>query len=79
MKTNQLWVIFWQLMTYTIFVLNVLGVSRIHIVVPAATLFAGAVAGHEKEKEIRSLIKMDAKEFEQFLKNHKEDNDGYLG
>ena len=72
MKTNQLWVIFWQLMTYTIFVLNVLGVSRIHIVVPAVTLFAGAVAGHEKEKEIRSLIKMDAKEFEEYLKNHEE-------
>ena len=73
MKTNQLWVIFWQLMTYTIFVLNVLGVSRIHIVVPAVTLFAGAVAGYEKEKEIRSLIKMDAKEFEEYLKNHEED------
>lgn len=49
MKTNQLWVIFWQLMTYTIFVLNVLGVSRIHIVVPAVTLFAGVIAGYEKE------------------------------
>lgn len=73
MKTNQLWVIFWQLITYTIFVLNVLGVSRIHIVVPAVTLFAGAVAGHEKEKEIRSLIKMDAKEFEKYLKNIEED------
>lgn len=73
MKTNQLWVIFWQLMTYTIFVLNVLGVSRIHIVVPAVTLFAGAVAGYEKEKEIRSLIKMDAKEFEKYLKNIEED------
>lgn len=72
MKTNQLWVIFWQLMTYTIFVLNVLGVSRIDIVVPAVTLFAGAIAGYEKEKEIRSLIKMDAKEFEQFLKNQEE-------
>ena len=72
MKTNQLWVIFWQLMTYTIFVLNVLGISRIHIVVPAVTLFAGAVAGHEKEKEIRSVIKMDAQEFEQFLKNQEE-------
>lgn len=76
MKTNQLWVIFWQLMTYTIFVLNVLGVSRIHIVVPAVTLFAGAVAGYEKEKEIRSLIKMDAKEFEAYLKSHEEDNNG---
>lgn len=53
MKTNQLWVIFWQLMTYTIFVLNVLGVSRIHIVVPAVTLFAGAVAGYSKEDEER--------------------------
>lgn len=73
MKTNQLWVIFWQLMTYTIFVLNVLGISRIHIVVPVVTLFAGAVAGYEKEKEIRSLIKMDAKEFEEYLKNHEED------
>lgn len=72
MKTNQLWVIFWQLMTYTIFVLNVLGFTRIHIVVPAVTLFAGAVAGHEKEKEIRSVIKMDAQEFEQFLKNQEE-------
>lgn len=49
MKTNQLWVIFWQLMTYTIFVLNVLGFFRIHIVVPAVTLLAGAIAGHEKE------------------------------
>lgn len=73
MKTNQLWVIFWQLMTYTIFVLNVLGFSRIHIVVPAVTLFAGAIAGYEKEKEIRSLIKMDAKEFEKYLKNIEED------
>lgn len=51
MKTNQLWVIFWQLMTYTIFVLNVLGVSRIHIVVPAVTLFAGAIAGYDKERD----------------------------
>ena len=51
MKTNQLWVIFWQLMTYTIFVLNVLGVSRIDIVVPAVTLFAGAFAGYEKERD----------------------------
>ena len=51
MKTNQLWVIFWQLMTYTIFVLNVLGVSRIHIVVPAFTLFAGAIAGYDKERD----------------------------
>ena len=49
MKTNQLWVIFWQLMTYTIFVLNVLGVSRIDIIVPAVTLFAGAIAGYENE------------------------------
>lgn len=73
MKTNQLWVIFWQLMTYTVFMLDVLGVSRIHIVVPAVTLFAGAIAGHEKEKEIRSVIKMDAKEFEKYLKNIEED------
>ncbi len=51
MKTNQLWVIFWQIMTYTIFVLNVLGVSRIDIVVPAVTLFAGAIAGYEKERD----------------------------
>lgn len=51
MKTNQLWVIFWQLMTYTIFVLNVLGVSRIDIIVPTVTLFAGAIAGHEKERD----------------------------
>lgn len=51
MRTNQLWVIFWQLMTYTIFVLNVLGVSRIHIVVPAVTLFAGAIVGYEKERD----------------------------
>lgn len=51
MKTNQLWVIFWQLMTYTIFVLNVLGVSRIDIVVPAVTLLAGAIAGYEKERD----------------------------
>ena len=50
MRTNQLWVIFWQLMTYTIFVLNVLGVSRIDIVVPAFTLFAGAIAGFQKEE-----------------------------
>ena len=50
MKTNQLWVIFWQLMTYTIFVLNVLGGSRIHIVVPAVTLFAGVIAGYSEEK-----------------------------
>ena len=53
MKTNQLWVIFWQLMTYTIFVLNVLGFSRIHIIVPAVTLFAGAVAGFQKEEDDR--------------------------
>ena len=67
MKTNQLWVIFWQIITYTILMLNVFGISRIH------TLFAGAVAGHEKEKEIRSLIKMDDKEFEKYLKNIEED------
>ena len=51
MKTNQLWVIFWQIMTYTFFMLDVLGVSRIHIIVPAVTLFAGAIAGHEKERD----------------------------
>lgn len=72
MKTNQLWVIFWQIITYTIFMLNVFGISRIHIAFSVATLFAGAVAGYEKEKEIRSLIKMDAKEFEEFLKNQEE-------
>ena len=52
--------------------LNVFGISRIHIAFSVATLFAGAVAGYEKEKEIRSLIKMDAKEFEEFLKNQEE-------
>ena len=72
MKTNQLWVIFWQIITYTIFMLNVFGIIRIHIAFFVATLFAGAVAGYEKEKEIRSLIKMDAKEFEEFLKNQEE-------
>lgn len=72
MKTNQLWVIFWQIITYTIFMLNVFGISRIHIAFSVATLFAGAVAGYEKEKEIRSLIKMGAKEFEEFLKNQEE-------
>lgn len=72
MKTNQLWVVFWQIITYTIFMLNVFGISRIHIAFSVATLFAGAVAGYEKEKEIRSLIKMDAKEFEEFLKNQEE-------
>lgn len=79
MKTNQLWLIFWQIITYTIFILNVIGISRIHITFAIVTLFIGMVAGNEKEKEIRSIIKMDSKEFEQFLKNHKEDNDGYLG
>lgn len=73
MKTNQLWVIFWQIITYTILMLNVFGISRIHIAFSIVTLFAGAVAGHEKEKEIRSLIKMDAKEFEEYLKNIEED------
>lgn len=76
MKTNQLWVIFWQLMTYTIFVLNVLGFSRIHIVAPAVTLFAGAVAGYSEEKELNfdNVVRMDAKEFESFLKKlEKED------
>lgn len=71
MKTNQLWVIFWQIITYTILMLNVFGISRIHIAFSIVTLFAGAVAGHEKE--IRSLIKMDAKEFEEYLKNHEEE------
>ena len=79
MKTNQLWLIFWQIITYTIFMLNVFGISRIHITFAIVTLFIGMVAGYEKEKEIGSIIKMDSKEFEQFLKNHKEDNDGYLG
>lgn len=62
MKTNQLWVIFWQLMTYTIFVLNVLGVSRIHIVVPAVTLFAGAIADIARKKKfvLDNVVKMDA-------------------
>lgn len=73
MKTNQLWVIFWQIITYTILMLNVFGISRIHIAFSIITLFAGAVAGYEKEKEIRSLIKMDAKEFEEYLKKHEED------
>lgn len=75
MKTNQLWVIFWQLMTYTIFVLNVLGFSQIHIVVPAVTLFAGAIAGYSEEKEncLDNVVKMDAKEFEIFLKNREEE------
>ena len=53
--------------------LNVFGISKIHIAFSIVTLFAGAVAGHEKEKEIRSLIKMDAKEFEKYLKNIEED------
>ena len=75
MKTNQLWVIFWQLMTYTFFMLDVLGVSRIHIIVPAVTLFAGAIAGHSEKKEIclDNVVKMDAKEFENFLKNREEE------
>lgn len=30
MKTNQLWVIFWQIIAYTILMLNVFGISRIH-------------------------------------------------
>ena len=34
-----------------VFLLDVLGVSRIHIIVPAVTLFAGAIAGHEKERD----------------------------
>lgn len=49
MKTNQLWVIFWQIITYTILMLNVFGISRIHIAFSIVTLFAGAVAGYEKE------------------------------
>ena len=73
MKTNQLWVVFWQIITYTIFMLNVFGISRIHITFAIVTLFIGMVAGNEKEKEIRSIIKMDSKEFEQFLKNHEEE------
>ena len=73
MKTNQLWVIFWQIITYTILMLNVFGISRIHIAFSIITLFAGAVAGYEKENEIRSLIKMDAKEFEAYLKSHEEE------
>lgn len=73
MKTNQLWVIFWQIITYTILMLNVFGISRIHIAFSIVTLFAGAVAGYEKEKEIRSIVKMNAKEFEKYLKNNEED------
>ena len=73
MKTNQLWVIFWQIITYTILILNVFGISRIHISFSIVTLFAGAVAGYEKEKEIRSIVKMNAKEFEEYLKNHEEE------
>ena len=73
MKTNQLWVIFWQIITYTILMLNVFGISRIHIAFSIVTLFAGEVAGYEKEKEIRSIVKMNAKEFEEYLKNHEED------
>lgn len=73
MKTNQLWVIFWQIITYTILMLNVFGISRIHILFAIVTLFNGMVAGYEKEKEIRSLIKMDVKEFEKYLKNIEED------
>lgn len=76
MKTNQLLVIFWQIITYTILMLNVFGISRIHIAFSIVTLFAGAVAGYEKEKEIRSIVKMNAKEFEAYLKSHEEDNDG---
>ena len=56
--------------------LNVFGISRIHIAFSIVTLFAGAVAGYEKEKEIRSIVKMNAKEFEAYLKSHEEDNDG---
>ena len=62
-------------MTYTIFILNVLGVSHIHIIVPAVTLFAGAIAGYSEKKEIclDNAVKMDAKEFENFLKNREGD------
>ena len=62
-------------MTYTVFLLDVLGVSRIHIIVPAVTLFAGAIAGHSEKKEIclDNVVKMDAKEFENFLKNREEE------
>lgn len=73
MKTNQLWVIFWQIITYTILMLNMFGISRIHIAFSILTLFAGAVAGYEKEKEIRSLIKTDAKGVEAYLKSHEEE------
>ena len=75
MKTNQLWVIFWQIITYTILMLNVFGISRIHIAFSIVTLFAGAVAGHSEKKEIclDNVVKMDAKEFENFLKNREED------
>lgn len=75
MKTNQLWVIFWQIITYTIFMLNVFGISRIHIAFSIVTLFAGAVAGYSEKKEIclDNVVKMDAKEFENFLKNREED------
>lgn len=51
MKTNQLWVIFWQIITYTIVMLNVFGISRIHIAFSIVTLFAGAVVGYEKERD----------------------------
>ena len=67
MKTNQLWVIFWQLMTYTIFVLNVLGVSRIHIIVPAVTLLLEQLQDMRK-KEMNRRITM---ELTLFLENGK--------
>lgn len=74
MKTNQLWVLFWQLVTYTIFMLNVFGYSRIHIAFALVTLFAGAVAGYSEEKELNfdNVVRMDAKEFEEFLKKLEE-------
>lgn len=50
MKTNQLWVIFWQIIAYTILMLNVFGISRIHILFAIVALFNGMVAGYEKEK-----------------------------
>ena len=37
--------------------LNVFGISRIHILFAIVAVFNGMVAGYEKEKEIRSLIK----------------------
>lgn len=53
MKTNQLWVIFWQVITYTILVMNLIGNTRIHIAFALLTLFAGAVAGFQREEDDR--------------------------